>query len=212
MISLINSLPLKRYQAVNRTQVDFNELRIEIVRKALHFLIALVPSMLVIDKTATVVILVAGTLSYTLMEYLRISGIKVPLISSVTVMASRPRDAGHFVIGPITLGLGALFALLIYPSTAAIIAIYALAFGDGIASLVGKFFGKWRPAFLYGKSIEGSAACFIVVFISAFMVSGSVYIAVMAAFTATIVESMPLGDYDNLLIPVTVGLVVHFVY
>jgi len=193
----------------NNTSIS--ELKSEIIRKALHFLIALAPIMAAFNKTATVAILIIGTLGYTLMEYLRLSGIKVPIISSITNMASRPRDIGHFVMGPVTLGLGALIALLFYPSNAAAIAIYALAFGDGAASLVGKFFGKWRPAFLYGKSIEGSIACFSSVLISAYAVSGSMQIAFAAAFTAMLVEALPLEDYDNLAIPVTVGLVVQVV-
>jgi len=188
-----------------------NELKSEIIRKALHFLIALAPIMAAYNKTATVAILMVGTLGYTLMEYLRLSGVKVPIISSITSMASRPRDIGRFVMGPVTLGLGALLALLLYPSNAAAIAIYALAFGDGLASLVGKFFGKRRPAFLCGKSIEGSIACFAGVLASAYAVSGSIHIAFAAAFTAMVVEALPLEDYDNLAIPITVGLVVQFV-
>jgi len=189
---------------------DTGEVKIEILRKALHFLIALVPGMAAINKTATVVILMIGTLGYTLMEYLRLSGVKVPVVSSLTRMASRPRDFGRFVIGPVTLGLGALLALLLYPSNAAAIAIYALAFGDGFASIVGKLFGRWRPVFLYGKSVEGSFACFLMVLISAYAVCGHFQIAFIAAVTATVVESMPLKDYDNLAIPVTVGLAVQF--
>jgi len=189
---------------------DIDELKSEIIRKTIHFLIALAPTMAAFNKTATVAILMIGTLGYTLMEYLRLAGIKVPIISSITSMASRPRDIGHFVMGPVTLGLGALLALLLYPSNAAAIAIYALAFGDGIASLVGKFLGKWRPAFLCGKSVEGSVACFAGVLISAYAVSGSMHIAFVAAFTAMVVEAMPLEDYDNLAIPITVGLAVQF--
>jgi dolichol kinase len=125
-------------------------------------------------------------------------------------MASRPKDMGRFVMGPVTLGLGALLALMLYPSPAAAIAIYALAFGDGFAGLVGKFFGKTRPAFLLGKSFEGSVACFTAVFVSAYAVSGSIQVAAVAAFTATVVEALPLEDYDNLVLPVTVGLAVFF--
>jgi dolichol kinase len=136
---------------------------------------------------------------------LRFSGVRVPVISSITCMASRSRDAGHFVLGPVTLGLGALLALLLYPSPAASIAIYALAFGDGFASLVGKFFGKMRPAFLRGKSIEGSLACFTAVLITAWGVSHNIRIAFIAALTAMVVEALPLGDYDNLALPMTVG-------
>jgi len=189
---------------------DISELKTEVVRKVFHFLIAFSPLMAGINRPLTVIILMAGTLGYTVMEYLRLSGINVPVISSITSMSSRSRDIGHFVLGPVTLGLGALLALFLYPSPAAAIAIYALAFGDGFASLVGKFFGKWRPAFLFGKSVEGSFACFTAVLISAYTVSGNMYIAFVAAFTATAVEALPLEDYDNLAIPVTVGLVVQF--
>jgi dolichol kinase len=187
---------------------DIDALKTEIIRKSIHFLIALSPSMASINRPLTVLFLMAGTLGYTLMENLRLSGIRVPVISSLTDMASRPRDMGRFVMGPVTLGLGTLLALLLYPSPVAAIAIYALAFGDGFASLVGKFFGKWRPAFLYGKSIEGSLACFAAVLISAYAVSGSVRVAFIAALTAMFVEALPLEDYDNLVLPVTVGLVV----
>jgi len=189
---------------------DVGELRAEIVRKAIHFLIALTPSLASINKMATAALLIIGTLGYTLMEYLRLYGVKIPIISSITGMASRQRDIGNFVMGPITLGLGALLALLLYPSYSAAIAIYALAFGDGLASLVGKFFGRWRPAFLYGKSVEGSLACFAAVLISAYAVCGNTHIAFVAAFTAMTVEALPLEDYDNIAIPVTVGLAVQF--
>jgi len=189
---------------------DIDEIKTEIIRKAIHFLVALCPSMAAINKPFTVSFLVLGTLGYTLMEYLRLSGIKVPVISSLTSMASRSKDIGCFVMGPVTLGLGALLALLLYPSPAAAIAIYALAFGDGVASLAGKFTGNLRPAFLCGKSVEGSIACFITVLISAYIVSGSIHISITAAFTAMAVEAMPLEDYDNLAIPVTVGMAVQF--
>jgi len=201
---LVNSIP--------RKNVDNPEnYKSEIIRKALHFLIALSPVMAAFNKPFTVFFLLSGTIVYSIMEYLRLSGINIPVFSRLTRIASRPRDNGHFIMGPVTLGFGALLALLLYPSPAAAIAIYALAFGDGLASLVGRFFGKWRPVFLFGKSIEGSMACFAVVFLCAFAVSNNLHIALAAAFTATIVEAMPLKDYDNLVIPVAVGFIVQVV-
>jgi dolichol kinase len=164
--------------------------------------------MAAINRPATVLLLMAGTLGYTGMETLRLAGVKVPLISSVTSMASRSRDMGRFVMGPVTLGMGALLALLLYPSPAAAIAIYALAFGDGFASLIGKLFGRTRPAFLCGKSIEGSLSCFLAVLISAYRVSSDYRIALVAALTATAVEALPLNDYDNLALPLSVGFAV----
>jgi dolichol kinase len=154
-----------------------------------------------------VALLMAGTLFYALTETLRLAGVEVPLVSSLTSMASRPRDRDRFVLGPVTLGLGALLALLLYPSPAASIGIYALAFGDGFASLIGKTFGKHRPACMLGKSIEGSLACFSAVFVTAYGVSRRHTVAFVAALTAALVEALPLEDYDNLALPVCVGFV-----
>ncbi|GHV75325.1 phosphatidate cytidylyltransferase [Spirochaetia bacterium] len=189
--------------------LELQEIKTELVRKSLHFLIALTPSMAALNRPFTAVILMAGTLFYALMETLRLYGVEVPLVSSLTSMASRPRDRDRFVLGPVTLGLGALLALLLYPSPAASIAIYAMAFGDGFASLVGKVFGRYRPEFMMGKSIEGSLACFSAVFVTAYGVSRNFRAAFIAAFTATLVEVLPLEDYDNIVLPICVGFMVQ---
>ena len=192
-----------------RGAADINEITTEMVRKALHFLIALSPLMAAFNRPLTVLALMAGILGYTWMETLRLAGIWIPLVSSLTMAASRSRDRGRFVMGPVTLGMGALLVLLFYPLPAASIAIYALAFGDGFASLVGKLFGVLRPRVLCGKSVEGSLACFIAVFVATYRVSPSIRLAIAASLAATAVEALPLADYDNLALPVTVGLVVQ---
>ena len=189
--------------------IIFAEAKTELVRKSIHFLIALSPGMAAINYPLTVLTLMAGVLGYTIMEQLRLAGVEVPLVSSLTSMASRSRDMGNFVLGPVTLGIGALLTLLLFPSPAACIGIYALAFGDGFAGLIGKLFGKNRPAFLFGKSVEGSLACFTATFISAYLVSQSCSVALTAALTATAVEALPLEDYDNIALPLVVGAVVN---
>jgi len=183
-------------------------IRSELVRKSIHFLIAFSPLMAVVNKPLTLLFLTAGILSYVFMENLRLLGVKVPVVSTLTTLSSRPQDTSGFVMGPVTLGFGALLALILFPLPAATIAIYALAFGDGFASLIGKIFGKTRPFFLFGKSIEGCLACFIAVFISAFAVSRSLHISLIAASAATITEAIPLGNYDNLALPIIVGFIV----
>ncbi|MFP3091092.1 phosphatidate cytidylyltransferase [Treponema sp. TIM-1] len=188
---------------------DVREIKVELVRKSIHFLIALCPVMAAVDRTVTVGLLMIGTLGYAVMETLRLRGIAVPVISFLTNMASRPRDMDRFVLGPVTLGLGALVSLLLYPAPAASIAIYALAFGDGFASLIGKLFGRRHPAFLGDKSLEGSLACFMAIFISAYGVFPNYRVAFWAALTGTLVEALPLGDYDNIALPVTVGFIVQ---
>jgi dolichol kinase len=194
---------------VTRPAAFFAEAKTEVVRKAIHFLIALSPGMAAINYPLTVLALMAGVLGYTFMETLRLSGVKIPVVSTLTAMASRPRDMGVFVLGPVTLGLGALLTLLLFPSPAACIGIYALAFGDGFAGLVGKLFGRIRPAFLFGKSLEGSVACFAATFVTAYLVSHSAAVSAAAAITAMAVEALPLEDYDNISLPLIVGVVVQ---
>jgi len=194
---------------VGESAVFFPEAKTEAVRKSIHFLIALSPGMAAMNYPLTVMALMIGILSYTVMEQLRLAGVKVPLVSTITSIASRQRDMGGFVLGPVTLGIGALLALLLFPLPVACIGIYALAFGDGFAGLIGKLFGKYRPAFLFGKSIEGSLACFFAVFFSTYLVSRSGAVSLIAAFTATAVEALPLEDYDNVALPLVVGAIVQ---
>ena len=186
-------------------------IKTEFFRKSIHFLIALSPLMAVWNRLFTISFLMAGIMVYIYLESLRIRGIVIPFFSNIVVKASRPRDNGKFVMGPVTLGLGALMCLVLFPVNTAAIAIYALAFGDGLASLVGKPFGKTKPAFLYGKSIEGSLACLAAVFVVTWNVSRSLPVSLMAAVTAAVVEALPLEDFDNLAMPLTVAIVISLI-
>jgi dolichol kinase len=209
----VHSLPkdaplLARFPSMTSHTGTLQEITSELLRKGIHFLIALTPTLAALSLPVTMLVLMAGTLLYAWLEALRLSGVHVPVISSVTAMASRSRDKGRFVLGPVTLGLGALLSLLLYPSPAASIAIYALAFGDGFASLIGKLVGRVRPAFLHGKSVEGSTACFLAVFAAAYRVTYDYKLALAAAVSATVAEALPVKDYDNLIIPLIVGATV----
>ena len=181
------------------------EIRIELVRKSIHLLIGIVPGLAAINLNLTLGLLAAGTLVYALSESLRMSGVDVPLVSHVTALAARRRDSGKYVMGPVTLGLGAMLSLLLYPNPAASIAIYALAFGDGLSSLIGKLFGTIRLPFTGGKSLEGSLTCMLAVFVASFAVSGEALPSLAIAVFATAVEAMPLKDLDNIALPVLTG-------
>ncbi|MDR0375607.1 MAG: phosphatidate cytidylyltransferase [Treponema sp.] len=176
----------------------------EILRKSLHFLIGFSPLLASIDRRLAIALLAFGVVLYTVMEILRLKGVPVPLVSFITEQAMRERERG-FVKGPATLGVGALAAILAFPLPIATIAIYALAFGDGFSSLAGRLFGRLRPRFLFGKSVEGSIICFAAVFFAAYLASRSMRMSLCAATAATIAEALPLKDWDNLAIPLATG-------
>ena len=187
------------------------QVQIELIRKSLHLLISIVPLLAVMNKELTMLLLASGTLFYAYAEQLRLLGSPVFIISSLTVSASRYRDRGRFVLGPVTLGIGAMLALLLYPAPAAAIAIYALAFGDSAASLMGKLIGGLRIPFTAGKTAAGSLSCFLAVLWVTFRVTGSAEISFIIAITATLLEVLPSGDLDNLLLPVGTGMVATYI-
>jgi dolichol kinase len=184
-----------------------HELKAELVRKSLHVLIGFAPLLVLWNYTGTLILIAAGILVYVFFEILRRNGIRIPVVSFLTDFASRRRDRGRFVLGPVTLGAGALISLLVFPPVTAAVAVYTLAVGDSVSSLAGKFFGRWRPAFLCGKSVEGSLACFAAVFLCSWLASGSPSAALVAALAATVAEALPLKDWDNIFIPLATGLV-----
>jgi phytol kinase len=180
--------------------------RKEITRKIIHISIALVPTLANWNLIVAVALLSTGIIFYAVNETARLNGRSGGFISRLTVIASRPVENG-FVWGPITLGLGALAALLYYPSPAATVAIYALAFGDGIASVAGKFLGRKAIIRIGEKTLVGSISCFIAVLVSAYVVLSDLRLALIAAATATILELIPVRDADNLIIPLGTGLI-----
>lgn len=179
----------------------------ELMRKAIHLLIALAPPLASVHLHLAMGLLMGGTLFYTVAEVMRLTGVRVAVVSGLTAAAARPGDTG-FVLGPVTLGLGAMLALLLYPLPASAIAIYALAFGDAAASVVGMACaGRRRPP--HGKTVAGSAACFAAVFLVTFALTADVRLSAATAAAAMTIEALSGRDLDNLLLPVGVGLVVQ---
>ncbi len=192
---------------VSTKSLILDTLQREFIRKIIHLMIALVPTLAGWNYSLTVVMLIIGIMVYSCAEFARGRGHNVPFISELTSIASRDRDKGHFVLGPVTLGLGALAALLIYPHPAAAIAIYALAFGDGLSSLAGKLFGGMKLPFTGGKTLSGSLVCFTSVLVAGMTVSSNFTALIFVALAATILEALPSRDLDNIIIPVGTGLV-----
>ena len=183
-------------------------MKAELFRKCIHILIAVVPLLAALNRSHTAMLLMGGILFYAWAEGMRLVGFSPPLISSVTKAVLRKREQESFVLGPVTLGLGALLALLLFPPKAATVAVFALAFGDSAATLAGGFLGRIRPAFMGGKSLEGSLACLAVTALAAYLVCGDWRIALAAGLVSMVVDALPFGDFDNLLLPLSTGLVV----
>jgi len=191
----------------NRRIYTKAELGMELLRKSIHMLIALVPSIVaILGRSGAALLLMGGVLFYVCAEGLRFMGFSLPLISGVTKAVSRKREQGHFALAPVTLGLGALIVIGVFPQKQAMAAIYALAFGDSASTLTGKLLGRLRPAFLFGKSLEGSFACFIVSAFAAYMVFSDPKTTLAVGFASLLIDALPLREFDNILLPLAAGL------
>ena len=152
-------------------------------------------------------LLVAAVIFYSVSEILRSKGINIPLISKVTEIAARKRDENHFVLGPVTLVCGILIAALLLPLDCARVGIFALAFGDGLASLIGKLVGKITIPGAHGKTAAGSLTCFFAVFVSTYCCCHNCLVSLLIGLCAMFIEILPLSDFDNLIIPPVIGYI-----
>lgn len=177
----------------------------ELFRKSIHICSAFVPLLLKYAYTPCLFLLGFALVCYTISELLRLSGHPLPLISKITETAARSRDEKKFVLGPVTLVLGIIIAALFLPLKVATIGIFALSFGDGTASLMGKLFGKITIPYMGGKTVAGSLSCFLAVYVSCFAVSGNCLVSLFVALFAMVIEVLPLADFDNLIIPFLTG-------
>ena len=198
-----------RYRTFSQAP-SVEELLVEVFRKTIHLSSALTVVFAERWYTPTVIGIIGISILYCISEFLRMHGHELYLISNITRYASRKRDKGRFVLGPLTLAGGVLAALLLFPIHTAKIAIFALAFGAGLASLVGKRFGKIRLAFFKDKTVAGSLTCFAAVFLSTFAVSGNFWKSLVLGIAGAGIEMLPLKDYDNLLIPIAIGFLASF--
>ncbi|RMG26939.1 MAG: hypothetical protein D6732_20680 [Methanobacteriota archaeon] len=97
-------------------------------------------------------------------------------------------------------------------------AILSLAWGDGLAELVGRKFGRIKYRILGDKTLEGSLTVFLVTFILGFFsfwafneITSHVLLALLlASMVASLVEAVAIRVFDNLLIPLSVQLTLWY--
>lgn len=191
--------------AVLQNSAHQHALTTELIRKTIHISSAVTVLLAQRWYTQTIAAIIGMSVLYGISEWLLMHHYHMFCIAALTRLAARERDKGRVVYGPLTLAVGVVLALVLYPLHTAKIAVYALAFGDGVASLIGKKFGKTPLRFTRDKTVVGSAACFTVVACTSFVVSGSVWKSGLLALLTTVIEMLPLKDFDNLFIPLIVG-------
>lgn len=142
----------------------------ELGRKTIHVLvlILLVVYFFVaarLGRETGLLVLVAFLVLGIVLEYLRLEyRLRPPLLSYLWDNLRREEEQN--VLGAdIFFMLGVIVALAVYDIRVATAVIFMTTFGDLAAALIGKKYGKVRPAIFKGKSIEGALAALLVNFI-----------------------------------------------
>jgi dolichol kinase len=151
-------------------------------------------------------LLLALAAGYLVLEFWRVHGVHLPLAHRLTQVVLRRSESRRLATAPLTLAFGMMVSLWCLPLRVAQSCILIAAVADSAASIIGARWGRLFWSHNRVKSLEGSIA-----FLVSAVVCASVYLplrsAVPMAIIATLIESLPLQDWDNFLMPVGAGLI-----
>ena len=181
------------------------DFRREIWRKSVH--LAGLPFLPVIFWNSSLVlflllVFLGGYLWVEMMDRRKKS---IPFLSAFTWKCKRPEESGRFAWGPALMVGAAIPLVLFLEPRAASLGLLQVFLSDAVSTLVGLKWGAKKIPWSPTKSWLGSAAFFI----SAFL--GSLFFiawpqALILASAGTLIESLPFRDWDNLLVPLGVGI------
>lgn len=181
----------------------------ELRRKSIHLSGLILPLIYLFMDKSTMVIL-AGVLTGVAITVELVKW-RSPRFSEFFFRLFTPMLRHHERQGAITGAtyylISALLCILFFHKHLAVVCIFFMVWGDMSAALVGKMWG--RTKLIGQKSLEGSAACFIVCTAIA-LVKFHPVVGIIGALVATFVELIPLRMDDNLTVPLISGAVMHF--
>jgi phytol kinase len=144
---------------------------------------------------------------------------------SAVLSMSRTGDRREILKGPLFYGLAFIFITIVYwkENPIGIIALMLMCGGDGLADIIGRKYGIQKLPWNRAKSWIGSLGMFlggwllavfvlsVYLFYGQFSVSYSeLMIAILViSIGTTIVESLPIRDYDNLTTTITALAIGH---
>lgn len=180
----------------------------ELLRKTTHLAGFFLPLIyIVLDKSTMLLIVGCLTGIAVVVEFLKwVSERCRELFFRVFKSILRTHEQKGAITGATYYIVSTLLCIAFFDKHIAIVSIFFIILGDTAAALVGTMWG--RTKLIGNKSLEGSAACFIVcAAISLFWLNPIV--GLTGAFVATLVELLPLRINDNLTMPLISGTVMQ---
>jgi len=178
----------------------------EVKRKSLHVGILLIIILYAIlehsiSKQISLFTLVFILLFLLMTEFIRLElNIEVPIIRQI-IRAKEERK----MHGAIYFLTATIICLAVFDFRIALAALLMTVFGDMIAALVGKRFGK--TLIFKNKTLSGCLVELVINLIVGLIILNNIYIIIAMAFTATIIETFISELDDNLFVPLFAGFV-----
>lgn len=176
----------------------------EYVRKAIHLLNLVIPlsyCYIFPNKIDFLKILFGLTCLFLFIDVIRnkFPFIKIFFIKIFGKMLRNHEIKGKFT-GATWVMIASLLTISLFPKNIAILSLVFMSLGDTFAALVGRKFGK--VAF-FNKTFEGFLGGLLPCIIIAFYFNSlPLYVSIVGAFSAMIIEIVPIPIDDNLSIPV----------
>ncbi len=181
----------------------------ELLRKAVHFSGILFLPILFWKRDLFTGLFVFSLIVYLLTEWLDRKGKIIPFLTMFTRRCKRDIEIGRLSKGAIFLATAGILIPYLFGVQAAAIGLSQAFVSDPIATIVGMKFGQKKIPYSRSKSWIGSLSFFL----TAALLS-SLFLpipqAILLALIGTIVESLPIPEWDNLTVPMTVGFVAKF--
>lgn len=142
-------------------------------------------------------------LAISIVELLRIKGyLNLNILRYLIKESEAKRPTGSFFFI-----LSSVFVIVLFEEKTAILSLFVLSFSDPFAAFVGAKVGKKR---LFGKSIEGSFAFFLIAFVIVYLGGENLLKALIVALISTLAEFFSFRIDDNLTVPLATALTIHF--
>ena len=183
----------------------------ELKRKSFHFLSAGIPLGYYWTNYDVAIWVIGGLLTLALaVEYARAYSERAnKLFHQFFGQMLRTEEASSYS-GATFLLISSFLVVLIFHKDVAILCLLFLIFGDGMAAIIGKKFGRTR---IFGKTLEGTLAFAITALgVGFFFLQVPFSIRLIGALTAALVELLPIRTSDNLRIPILSGSVMEILY
>mgnify|MGYP005858673593 CR=1 FL=1 len=187
--------------------MELMSLRRTLYRGVFHIVAGSLPAiaLLILPQLWAQIVLTAVTILLLLFEVARL---RLPSLNKWFAAWSAPLlrlEEQHKFTGASYLLVGYLITVLVFPPDIAKLAVLFASLGDPAATIIGTW--KGNNKMIWGKSVEGTAACLLVclamgVTVTTTLNNPPLLIGTTGAIVATLFEALPLRLNDNLTISI----------